>query len=418
MQVKIIADGTLKNAYFDGREKLMYFGRNGLNHLGTKDIVGHEFTHGVTKYTSGLVYEREPGALNESFSDIFGYEVERYLNGGVHTNWTIGEDAWLLRRMNNPSNSTISEKCFYDHPYAQPAFYKGARWYYGLCDMGGVHINSGVQNYWFYLLTTGSAAAPDGTFGGATVSGIGAEKARNITYYNLDVFMGNNSGYIDARAAGYLAAGIIYGHCSNEQKQTKNAWAAVGIGKPIGALTITGPSIIYRNSAGAIIGAMPKNYTASGGEGRNSWSYSGPWSYTTLGGFRNNLFTITNFNGSFSSSNLTVSSGCESFTKTISFFCVDCPITNPDNTYQQNPTLSVSPNPSTGLISISASYINPNANEPIYVTIIDANGIYQVQQSYQQQLPQSMNISNLLPGNYTLIVQQGNRAQQTTFTKQ
>lgn len=416
MQVKIIADGTLKNAYFDGREKLMYFGRNGSNHVGTKDIVGHEYTHGVTKYAAGLVYEKESGALNESFSDIFGYEIERYLNGGMHTNWELGEDAWLVRKMNNPSNSPS---------ITQPSVYLGPRWYSTVgCipvkgnDKCGVHINSGVQNYWFYLLTTGSAAAPDGTFGGATVSGIGAEKARNITYYNLDVFMGNNSGYIDARAAGYLAAGIIYGHCSNEQKQTKNAWAAVGIGKPIGALTITGPSIIYRNSAGAIIGAMPKNYTASGGEGRNSWSYSGPWSYTTLGGFRNNLFTITNFNGSFSSSNLTVSSGCESFTKTISFFCVDCPITNPDNTYQQNPTLSVSPNPSTGLISISASYINPNANEPIYVTIIDTNGIYQVQQSYQQQLPQNMNISNLLPGNYTLIVQQGNRAQQITFTKQ
>ena len=36
------------------------------------DVIGHELTHGVTQYTAGLEYSKQPGALNESFSDVFG----------------------------------------------------------------------------------------------------------------------------------------------------------------------------------------------------------------------------------------------------------------------------------------------------------------------------------------------------------
>ena len=36
------------------------------------DVVGHEITHGITASTAALQYVSESGALNESYSDVFG----------------------------------------------------------------------------------------------------------------------------------------------------------------------------------------------------------------------------------------------------------------------------------------------------------------------------------------------------------
>jgi Zn-dependent metalloprotease len=412
-QIRILANGIELDANFSRSDDILFFGRNGSNHLGTKDIVGHEYTHGVTKYAAGLEYTGEPGALNESFSDIFGYEIERYLNGGVHTNWICGEDAYQTRIMDHPSASLKP----------QPSVYVGDRWYntYSctphptLNDNCGVHTNSGVQNYWFYLLTAGSAGALDGTYKGISVSGIGADKARDITYYNLDVFMGNNSFHPDARTGAFFAAGLIYGSCSNEQKQTKNAWAAVGIGKPIGALKIDGPAVIYRTTAGAIVGSMPKTYTASGGEGRNTWSYSGPWSYTIPGGLKSPTLEITDFNGAFVTGSISVTNGCESVTKNIRFSCIDC-IYEP-GTYSPS-SLSVSPNPTSGSIHIEADFLDPNSGDEIFVSLLDMNGNYVFQQAYQYPLPQSIDVSVLSPATYSLIVHQGQELRQTNLIKQ
>ena len=40
------------------------------------DIVSHEWGHAYTEYTSGLVYQWQPGAMNESYSDIWGETVD------------------------------------------------------------------------------------------------------------------------------------------------------------------------------------------------------------------------------------------------------------------------------------------------------------------------------------------------------
>ena len=42
------------------------------------DVIGHELTHGVTQYSAGLNYQDQPGALNESMSDVFGSLVKQY----------------------------------------------------------------------------------------------------------------------------------------------------------------------------------------------------------------------------------------------------------------------------------------------------------------------------------------------------
>jgi bacillolysin len=62
-----------------------------LSPLVSTDVVGHEITHGITQYTANLTYSYEPGALNESFSDIFGTVVEFYADPTC-SDWKIGED--------------------------------------------------------------------------------------------------------------------------------------------------------------------------------------------------------------------------------------------------------------------------------------------------------------------------------------
>jgi Zn-dependent metalloprotease len=46
----------------------------------TDDLTAHEWTHAYTDYTHDLIYQWQPGALNEAYSDIFG-EVVDLLNG-------------------------------------------------------------------------------------------------------------------------------------------------------------------------------------------------------------------------------------------------------------------------------------------------------------------------------------------------
>lgn len=412
-QIKVYADdaNTTDNAYFNTNDMIV-FGRHNGNHLGTIDIGGHEYTHGVTQYCAGLVYQNESGSLNESFSDIFGYEIERYINGGVHTNWNMGEDAWLLRRMNNPSNSVVS-LC---HNQAQPAFYHGPRWYYGTCDNGGVHINSGVQNYWFYLLTQGSAGAPEGTFNNIAVSGIGADKARNISYYNLDVYMGANSSYLDARNGAVMSAINIYGICSNETKQTKNAWGAVGVGSPAIPLSIGGPSPIYHfGLAGGVMGSMHKKYEAIGDIRPFTWVYSGPWSYSTSGGLQNKYFYINNFNLSYVPGTIQVNSPCECVSKKVYFFDLNGGYNGNNNT---SGIAMLRPNPAHDVINVAIDFPDANPNDPIVITIVNMQGAYQFQQTYTDGLPENINISNLIAGNYILIAHQGNYVQQIKFTKE
>ena len=85
------------------------FGVTGTN-LATLDVGGHEFTHGVTANEANLVFAGESGALNESFSDIFGTMTERFARGGTF-NWTLAEDAgFVLRDMQSkpPTNPILS----------------------------------------------------------------------------------------------------------------------------------------------------------------------------------------------------------------------------------------------------------------------------------------------------------------------
>ncbi|QBA21013.1 T9SS type A sorting domain-containing protein [Chryseobacterium indologenes] len=205
-----------------------------MNPLVTLDVAGHEFSHLVISRNGlgGLNYEKESGALNESIADMMGTAIEFY--SGITPNWTIGEGLMpshspdYLRDMGNPNYVNS------DNPQ-QPDTYQGTYWMDTNVtpdetnDYGGVHINSGVGNFWFYLLSQGGSGTND--IGNMyTVNGIGIEKAEKIIYRALVNYLTPNSTYIDAYNATKQAAIDLYGATSNEAQQNVNAWYAVGIG--------------------------------------------------------------------------------------------------------------------------------------------------------------------------------------------
>lgn len=246
------------NAFWDG-QRMTYGDGDGISYgpLVSLDIVGHEITHGVTSYSANLVYSYESGALNESFSDIFGEAIENYSTGS--NNWQMGTDIGIggsgaIRSMNNPN------------AFGDPDTYLGTNWYTGTGDNGGVHINSGVQNKWFYILSQGESGTND--IGSSySVTGIGIDKAAAIAYRNLTVYLGTNSQYYDARTGAIQSAIDLYGAGSAEEIATTNAWYAVGVGGAYGTLsycTSQGNNSSYEWIASVNLGSFTNNSGAAG----------------------------------------------------------------------------------------------------------------------------------------------------------
>lgn len=208
------------NAFWDGSRMTYGDGNatNGNRPLTSLDVCGHEITHGVTERTSALVYSYESGAMNEGFSDIFGTAIEAFARPG-NTDWLIGGDFYTIRSMSDPN------------AYGQPDTYQGTYWYSGSGDNGGVHTNSGVLNYWFYLLTVGGSGVNDHSIA-YNVTGIGMDKAAAIAYRLNTFYLVSTSDYFAARLLGIQAAEDLYGIGSPEATETANAFTAVGLYAP------------------------------------------------------------------------------------------------------------------------------------------------------------------------------------------
>ncbi len=211
------------NAFWDNERMTFGDGDNNRTPLTALDVFGHELTHGVTEYSAGLEYANESGALNESFSDIFGEAIEAFVRG--QNDWFIGAEIGALRSMEEPGR------------FGDPDTYLGSFWMPTVSnpqpsnDQGGVHTNSGVQNYWFYLLTTGGTGTNDRNDAFA-VTGIGLEQASQIAYRNLTAYLGPNSGYFDARLASIFSTLDLFGFDSPQYRATLDAWFAVGVRYP------------------------------------------------------------------------------------------------------------------------------------------------------------------------------------------
>lgn len=211
------------NAYWDGT-RMTYGDGSGtyFDALTSLDVCAHEIGHAICTKTANLVYQNESGAMNEGFSDIWGACIENYAQANKQI-WLIGEDIerraghLALRSMSNPNAE------------GQPDTYKGTNWYSGTGDSGGVHTNSGVLNYWFYLLSVGGSGTND--IGNAfNITGITITKAEKIAFRTESVYLSANSTYANARTGAIQAATDLYGAGSPEVIATTNAWYAVGIG--------------------------------------------------------------------------------------------------------------------------------------------------------------------------------------------
>lgn len=200
-------------------------GQQSSNLANSLDVTAHEYTHAVTQYSSGLVYQNEPGALNEAWSDIFGAVVEARQtlgpNGYNANTWKIGEDVWTpfiggdaLRYMDDPIRDGSSRDYY-------PLRYIGG------ADNGGVHWNSGIANLAFKLTVTGGMH-PRGR-NNIQVQGIGIDKARRIYYRAGAVYLRPNSNFEAARAATAQAARDLFGLCTAEYVAVQRAWDAVAV---------------------------------------------------------------------------------------------------------------------------------------------------------------------------------------------
>lgn len=221
----------------------VYQGQPGyFNPFVSLDVAGHEYSHLMVSRTANLAYQAESGALNESFADMFGAAIEFY--SGITPNWNIGEGIpnpalgfTFLRSMSNPNSGPAALAS------QQPDTYLGTYWastappYNDNNDQGGVHTNSGVGNYWFYLLSVGGSGTND--FGtNFNVTGITIQKAERIAYRTLATYLTANSGYANAYTSSKQAAIDLYGAGSNELQQVENAWCAVGLGSCSNLLTV------------------------------------------------------------------------------------------------------------------------------------------------------------------------------------
>ena len=213
------------NAFWNGREMVFGDGDGVLFTDFTKslDVIAHELTHGVTEFAAGLEYHDQPGALNESMSDVFGSLVKQWsLKQSVEqADWLIGADVFTpgvqadaLRSMKAPGtaydNSDLGKDPQPDtmEKYAQlPNTDEG--------DNGGVHINSGIPNKAFYVTAR-------------EIGGFAWEAPGHIWYEALRA-SGPNTTFQEFADTTYQKAGQLYGAGSAQQKAVFEGWAEVKI---------------------------------------------------------------------------------------------------------------------------------------------------------------------------------------------
>jgi thermolysin len=191
------------------------------------DVVAHELAHGVTEFSSGLIYENESGALNESFSDMMGVGAEYYLQATGRSSRTpdylIGEDAVTPARPGAPTGiRSMSDPRSFGDPDHYAIRYTGPE------DSGGVHINSGIPNNAFYLAIEGGTNRTSGL----AVQGVGGanrEQIERVFYRGFTSYLTPSATFAQARQATLRAASELYGESSAAFRAVQQAWTAVGV---------------------------------------------------------------------------------------------------------------------------------------------------------------------------------------------
>jgi Zn-dependent metalloprotease len=211
------------NAFWDGHQMVFGDGDGRLFNRFTValDVIGHELTHGVTGDEAQLVYMGQPGALNESISDVFGSLIKQYVleQTADKADWLIGAGLLAPGVKGVALRSLKAPGTAFDDPLLgkdeQPAHMKD--YVQTTEDHGGVHTNSGIPNYAFYLAAT-------------AIGGNAWEHAGLIWYEALrDPRLRNTATFAQFARQTQSSAARLYGHGSPEYKAVVDAWTRVGV---------------------------------------------------------------------------------------------------------------------------------------------------------------------------------------------
>lgn len=361
------------------------------------DIIGHEYTHGVTRFTAGLLnIADECGALNESFSDIFGECIEYYVDGSC--DWLVGGDFFTFRSFIDPheSHTRLGE----DHGRQPITYLEGNNyWSYSEDPLVYTHRNSGVANKWFYLLVNG-----DPQLG---VTGIGMTKSTNIAYKALTTYL-YNTPYADfniAREASINAALWYYGLCSSEYLQVMNAWAAVGVGNPA-PNPCNNPVLAYIVGPGETSCGSTEYYYTSPSGGTSPYTYE--WY------FNGNLVSTSSgyshyFSDYYTHSDYISLTVTDSDDETV-YDGLDVLVNCGEQGLISSLVLSIYPNPASEMVTLEmnntydAKQSIAESNEN-YIYIFDNSG----KSRFQKRIKNNridINTSQLEKGEYTIVVKQ------------
>ena len=211
------------NAFWNGNQMAYGDGDGVVFERFTKslDVVGHELTHGVVDFTSRLVYQDDPGALNEHFADVFGTLIKQWVkNQNVEeADWLVGNDIIIpaptrraIRDMKNPGTAYINDP---DLNGTDPQPDHISKKYTGDADNGGVHINSGIPNKAFCETAI-------------AIGGFAWETAGKI-WYEAMLQLTPNSNFDRMVTITKNIALALYGKESKEYESVVHGWETVGL---------------------------------------------------------------------------------------------------------------------------------------------------------------------------------------------
>ncbi|WP_122261497.1 M4 family metallopeptidase [Ornithinimicrobium cerasi] len=216
------------NAFWDGRQ--MVFGDgDGVYFAGftrSVDVVAHELAHGLTQFTAGLTYVGQPGALNESASDVWGSLVRQWVRGQTvdEADWLIGAELFTDRVQGVALRSMAAPGTAYDDPVLGTDPQPGHMDDYVVLphdadnDNGGVHVNSGIPNRAFHLFAT-------------ALGGHAWERAGQVWFDTMTTrgSIPRDADFLRFAAATVTAAERRYGERGEVERALRSAWAGVGI---------------------------------------------------------------------------------------------------------------------------------------------------------------------------------------------
>ncbi len=220
MRSRVHYDRNYNNAFWDGYQ-MTYGDGDGTTFVPLSqdaDVVAHELTHGVTGFTSNLIYSNESGALNEAFSDIFGAMVDRQEGATGADIWLIGEDIYTPNTPGDALRNMADPVAANDYDY-YPTRYVGTQ------DNGGVHWNSGIANLAFVLLVEGGTHPRGKT--SVVVPSLGFDVAADIFYRANTQCLTASSNFEAARNCTADWAAALYSQAEVDAVQL--AWDAVGV---------------------------------------------------------------------------------------------------------------------------------------------------------------------------------------------